>query len=288
MTLLIFLYTIQKKFVFLHPMKRLCQYTLIALSFIALCSCNGYDKMLKSTDYSAKYDAALRYYNEGRYTRARQLFENLTLYDRSNEHSEDIAWYYGQSLLKSEYYYLGSYQFKMFTKRFPYSSRAEEAAFLSAYCQYMDSPSHTLDQSTTKDAITELEQFSERYPHSTHIPEVNNYLDELRGKLMLKDYEIAVGYYNTESYRAAVVSLNNFLKSYPDSPYREEAMYYIVKSGYIYAINSREDKMKERLHQVINNFDKFAVTFQNSKYMAECQTIYNNCKAELQKLAEQN
>ena len=156
MTLLIFLYIIQKKFVFLHPMKRLCQYTLIALSFIALCSCNGYDKMLKSTDYSAKYDAALRYYNEGRYTRARQLFENLTLYDRSNEHSEDIAWYYGQSLLKSEYYYLGSYQFKMFTKRFPYSSRAEEAAFLSAYCQYMDSPSHTLDQSTTKDAITEL------------------------------------------------------------------------------------------------------------------------------------
>ena len=105
---------------------------------------------------------------------------------------------------------------------------------------------------------------------------------------MLKDYEIAVGYYNTESYRAAVVSLNNFLKNYPDSPYREEAMYYIVKSGYIYAINSREDKMKERLHQVINNFDKFAVTFQNSKYMAECQTIYNNCKAELQKLAEQN
>ena len=176
----------------------------------------------------------------------------------------------------------------MFTKRFPYSNRAEEAAFLSAYCQYMDSPSHTLDQSTTKEAITELEQFSERYPHSTHIPEVNNYLDELRGKLMLKDYEIAVGYYNTESYRAAVVSLNNFLKNYPDSPYREEAMYYIVKSGYIYAINSREDKMKERLHQVINNFDKFAVTFQNSKYMAECQTIYNNCKAELQKLAEQN
>lgn len=265
-------------------MKRLTYFTSILLAFTALCSCNGYEKMLKSTDYDGKFDAAMQYYNEGRYSRARQLFENLTLYYHGNEHSEDIAWYYGQSLLKSEYYYTAAYQFKAFTKRYPYSKRAEDAAFLSAYCQYMDSPAYTLDQSVTKAAITELEQFSERYPQSTHIPEVNTYLDELRYKLMQKDYEIAVGYYNTEAYRAAVVSLNNFLNNYPDSPHREEAMYYIVKAGYIYAINSREDKMKERLQQVINNFDKFAVTFKTSKYMSECQDIYTKCKAELAKM----
>ena len=268
-------------------MNRLTKYTLIALAFIALCSCSGYDKMLKSTDYDAKYDAAMKYYNEERYSRARQLFENLTLYYRGNEHAEDIAWYYGQCLLKSEFYYTAAYQFKVFTKRYPYSKNAEEALFLSAYCQYMDSPAHTLDQSITKAAITELEQFSDRYPQSTHIPEVNTYLDELRGKLMQKDYEIALGYYNTEAYRAAVVSLNNFLNNYPDSPHREEAMYYIVKSGYIFAINSREDKMKERLQQVINNFDKFAVTFSNSKYMGECQDIYNKCKAELARIEQE-
>ncbi|MBO7488964.1 MAG: outer membrane protein assembly factor BamD [Bacteroidales bacterium] len=268
-------------------MKRPIYYTLITLAFIALCSCNGYDKMLKSTDNDAKYAAAVKYFDEGRYTRARQLFENLALYSRGNEHAEDIAWYYGQSLLKSEYYYTAAYQFKMFTKRYPYSSRAEEAAFLSAYCQYMDSPVHTLDQSITKAAITELEQFSERYPQSTHIPEVNTYLDELRNKLMQKDYEIALGYYNTEAYRAAVVSLTNFLNIYPDSPYREEAMYYIIKAGYIYAINSREDKMKERLQQVVNNFDKFAATFNNSKYMTECQNIYTQCKAELYRIENQ-
>lgn len=268
-------------------MNRLSIIAIIVVIISSLSACSNYDKMLKSTDYEAKYDAAVKFYNEQRYTRARQLFENLALYYRGSEHSEDIAWYYGQCLKESGYYYNAAYQFKNFAKRFPYSPRAEEAAYLSAYCQYKDSPAHSLDQTTTKNAIAEFEQFSSRYPQSTHIPEVNSYLDKLRGKLMQKDYEIAVGYYNTESYRAAVVALDNFLNDYPDSPQREEAMYYIIKSGYEYAINSREDKMKERLQQVVNNFDKFAVLFTNSKYMSECQTIYNRCKSELAKLEQE-
>ncbi|MBP5326792.1 MAG: outer membrane protein assembly factor BamD [Bacteroidales bacterium] len=269
-------------------MKKTSYLLFLIIIFSILTSCNNTEKLLKSTDYEAKYNAAVKYYNEERYSPARQLFENLMLYYRGNEHAEDIAWYYAQSLLKSTYYYTASYQFKTFSKRYPYSSRAEEAVFLSAYCKYMDSPSYTLDQTTTKEAITELEQFADRYPQSTHIPEVNEYLDELRNKLMQKDYEIAYGYYNTESYRAAVVALNNFINDYPESPHREEAMYYIIKAGYQYAINSREDKMKERLQQVINNFDKFATTFKNSKYMSDCQAIYTNSKAMLLKIDTPN
>ncbi len=268
-------------------MKKTLYYIFIIISTFATVSCSGYEKMLKSTDYDAKFNAAVKYYNEERYARARQLFENLTLYYRGNEHSEDIAWYYGQCLKESGFYYTAAYQFKTFTKRFPYSQRVEEAAFLSAYCKYLDSPSHTLDQSSTKEAITEFEQFAERYPQSTHIPEANDYLDKLRDKLMLKDYEIAIGYHNTESYRAAVVALNSFLNNYPESRMREDAMYYIIKSGYEYAINSREDKMKERLQQVINDFDKFATSFNNSKYMTDCQNIYTRCKAELSRIENQ-
>lgn len=265
-------------------MKKTIHITIILVVISILTSCSGYEKVLKSTDYDSKFDAAMRYYNEERWSRARQLFENLALYYRGSEHAEDIAWYYGQSLMKSDYFYNAAYQFKTFSKRYPYSDRAEEAAFLSAYCKYMDSPSYTLDQTSTKGAIAELEQFTDRYPNSPHIPEANAYLDELRDKIMQKDYEIAIGYYNTESYRAAVVALTNFINLYPDSKHREEAMYTIIKAGFEYAINSREDKMKERLQQVVNNFDKFAATFNNSKHLSECQNIYNRCKAELAKL----
>lgn len=260
---------------------------LIVLSMVTvsvLAGCSGTSKLVKSNDYDAKYEAAVRFYEEGSYSKAIQLFENLSMHYRGRDYSENISWYYGQSLLKEKDYYTAAYQFKNFVRQFPYSVHVEEAMFLSAYCKYMDSPEYTLDQTVTREAITEFEQFSDKYPQSVHIPEVNGYLDEMRGKLMMKDYEIAYGYYRIQSYHAAYVALQSFLNYYPDSPKREEAMYYMLKSGYEYAINSKEDKVKERLQLVVNDFDKFASSFTDSKYMANAQGIYSKSKAALAKI----
>ena len=71
-------------------MKKATHLIIITLVINVLSSCSGYNKLLKSTDYDAKFEAAMQYYNEGRYQRARDLFENLTLYYRGREHSEDI------------------------------------------------------------------------------------------------------------------------------------------------------------------------------------------------------
>ncbi len=262
-------------------MKRVKFFAYILLTLSALTSCDGYDKLLKGSDYEAKYQAAVNYYNDKSYGKAKSLFENMILYARGKEHAEDVAWYYGQCLLKTGEYYTAAYQFKTFTRRFPYSDHTEEAAYLAAYCKYIDSPVYSLDQTVTKEAITELEEFAANYPQSVHIPEVNGYLDELREKLMTKSFEIAMGYYTVEAYNAAVVALNQFLIDYPDSPNREEAMYTIIKAGYEYAVNSREDKVKERLQQVVNDFDKFINTFSDSKHTAECQDIYTRSKALL-------
>lgn len=259
-----------------------CNILLFALSTcILLAGCNGIEKVLKSNDFEKKYEVAMAYYNNNSYSKAIQLFENLTLYYRGQEHGEDIIWYYGQSLLQEKDYFSAAYQFKRFTKQYPYSARAEEAAFLSAYCQYMESAPYSLDQTTTQMAITDFERFVERYPHSNHIPEVNAYLDEMREKLMHKDYEIAYGYYLIEAYHAAYVSLQSFLNNYPESPYREDAMFYLLRSGYEYGINSTEEKRPERLKQVINDFEKLSSTFRNSKYMEEAQEIYNKTRAAL-------
>ena len=248
---------------------------------LLLTSCNGIDKLLKSNDYEAKYNAAMRYYEENRFSRAIQLFENLTLYYRGKENAENIAWYYAQSLYKDKDYYTAAYQFKRFARQFPYSDNVEEASFLSAYCRYIDSPPYSLDQRLTRDAIDEFEIFAERWPRSNHIPEVNRYLDELRGKLMKKDYEIAYGYYFIEEYSAAYESLKIFLNLYPEAPMREDAMFYMLRSGYLYAIGSREDKQRERLQQVVNDFDRFSSSFKDSQHLAEAQDIYTHARAAL-------
>lgn len=260
--------------------------TLIAI--IATCllasSCSNFDKLLNSNDYDAKFAAAMRYYNENSFSKAIQLFENLSLHYRGRDNAENIAWYYAQALYKEKDYYTAGYQYKRFARQFPYSDRVEEASFMSAYCKYLESPVYSLDQSLTKEAIAEFETFAERWPRSTRMPEVIKYLDEMHRKLMKKDYEIAYGYYYIEEYHAAYESFKNFLNLYPDAPSREDAMYYMLRSSYLYAIGSREEKKRERLQQVVNDFDRFSSSFLESKHLSEAQDIYNKTKAELAKM----
>ena len=257
--------------------------TILEIAIIALLatSCNGVEKLLKSNDYAAKYAAAMKYYEDNSYTKAIQLFENLTLSYRGKENAENIAWYYAQSLYKEKDYYMAGYQFSRFARLYPYSEHLEEAVFLAAYCAYIESPSYSLDQATTRKAIEQFEMFAERWPQSIHMPEVNRYLDEMRGKLLRKDYEIAYGYYFIEEYSAAYESFKNFINLYPDAPMREDAMFYMLRSGYLYAIGSREEKQRERLQQVTGDFDRFSSSFKDSKYLAEAQDIYTKARAAL-------
>ena len=274
---------IQIKNVTLQIMRRIKLIPVIALFFSIFCSCSNYEKLLKSNDFDKKYAAAMDYYEKTNYSKAALLFENLTLYYRGRDNAENVAWYYAEATNKLKDYYTAGYLYNNFVRQFPYSERAEEALFMSAFCKYKESPDYSLDQSQTYEAITAFEQFVERYPTSAHIPEINKYLDEMRAKLMKKDYEIAYGYYKISVYNAAYVAFNEFINQYPDSDKKEDAMFYIIKSGYEYAINSTESKIVGRLQQVINDFEKFATLFSNSKYMAASQEIYTKCREELSK-----
>lgn len=249
-----------------------------------LSSCGEFEQIAKSNDFDAKYKAAVNYYEGKNYTRAIQLFENLIMHYHGKENAENISWYYAQCLLAEKDYYSAGYQFKNFAKRFPYSEHAEEALYQSAECKYRESPDYYLDQKLTKEAIQEYESFVDRYPQSLYIPEINNHLDVLRGKLMHKDYEIAYNYYLTENYNAAYVSFQAFLNNYPDTELKEQAMFYMLASSYEYGINSQENKVKERLQQVVNDFDRFASSFQKSQYLGQAQTYYTKAKAAIAKL----
>ena len=254
--------------------------SICAISLV-LASCSGYDKLLNSNDYEGKYQAAMRYYNNNSWSKAIQLFENLTLHYRGKEHSEEIAWHYAECLRKEKDYFTAGYQYQRFARQFPYSERAEEAAWLSAYCKYLDSPEYSLDQKRTKEAIEEMESFAEHWPRSVHIPELNRCIDEMRVKLMKKDYEIAYGYYFIEEYHAAYEQFKRYLNLYPEAKDREDAMYYLLDAGYRFAIGSREEKQKERLQQVVNDFDKFSSAFAGSKRLAAAQSIYSKARAAL-------
>jgi outer membrane protein assembly factor BamD len=83
-------------------------------------------------------------------------------------------------------------------------------------------------------------------------------------------------------YQAAQVSFKNFLNDYPDlTEKRESAMYYIVLSGYEFARNSVEDKLKERYETVILDYERYSIVFSNmkdKKKQEQLEKIYNELK----------
>jgi outer membrane protein assembly factor BamD len=67
-------------------------------------------------------------------------------------------------------YESAAFDFDNFVRTFPNSEYAEECAFMHAKCFYEDSPSYSLDQTSTIKAIEKLQLFTDRYPHSDKLP----------------------------------------------------------------------------------------------------------------------
>ena len=232
---------------------------------ICAVSCTSkFSALLKSNDNDAKYEAAMKAYNEGDYYRADQLFENLVLYVRGKDKAENVNFYYAKSLMGNGDYISAGYQFGNFVKLFPYSSYAEEALFLSAYCKYKESPDYYLDQTLTVESIQAFNDYIAKYPESSRVSEANKCIDELREKLIKKDYVNAYNYYKVEQYQAAHVALKDFINKYSDqTQYRQDAMYYVVLADYYYAYGSVEEKQKERWNVMILDYERYQALFEN-------------------------
>lgn len=248
--------------------------TAILLSSAFFFGCSNYQKLLKSDDYEKKYEKALELYNKEDYYRALQLFDQVIPVYRGKEKAKDLFYYYAQSYYKQEDYVMASYYFKRYAKNFPNTDRAEEAWFKTAYCKYLQSPRYSLDQSKTREAIEQLQAFANRYPESDRIDRVNELIDDLRAKLEKKLFEKSELYFDMELYEAAVVSYNNLLKKYPDTQYREQALFKILKARYIYAKNSIASKQMERYQKTIEAYDKLMNYFPNTDYKKDAKEMY--------------
>ena len=231
-----------------------------------------------------KYEKAVEYYQKKDYFRAIQLFDELLTYFRGTEKSEEIYYYYAYSHYGKGDYVLASYYFNNFSNTFPRSKYTEETMFMSAYCQYLDSPKYSLDQANTISAIKGMQSFVNAYPQSKRVGEANEVIDKLRYKLQKKSFEAAKLYFTIEEYNAAITGFNAHLKDYPDSQFKEEAYFLIVKSFYIYATKSVDSKKKERFVSTTESYDTFAALFPSSSYKKEAEVYYNNALKEINKL----
>ena len=269
-----FQYKYRKLFYLCAMFKKLrTGYLSAVLLVFATLGCSDYQKLLTSSDYDLKYQRAIQYYDKKDYTRAATLFEELLTVYRGTEKAEEVNYRYAYCYFNQQDYIMAGYYFSNYVASFPNSPKAEECAFMKAYCFYEDSPSSSLDQANTLKAIEELQMFMNQYPASSRVAECNRLIDELRNKLVRKSYDSAALYFKLGDYKAAITAINNSLKEFPDTQYREELLYLLLKSNFELASNSVEAKVKERFQTTIEAYLNFVEEFPESKHLREAERI---------------
>ena len=251
----------------------------IIISLLLLTSCGEYNKVLKSTDANVKFEYAKKAFEKGKYGQACTLLSEIVTVMKGTEHAEEALYLLGLSHFENKDYISSGAYFKTYYTHYPKGKYAELARFYSGYGYYLDSPEPQLDQTTTHKAIEELQNFLDYFPKSDKVSIAQNALFELQDKLVLKELQNAVLYYNLgtylgNNYESAVITAQNAIKEYPYSKYKEQLQMLILKSRYQEAVLSVDEKKEDRFRIVIDEYYSFINDYPESESRQEADHIF--------------
>jgi outer membrane protein assembly factor BamD len=255
---------------------------------LMLGGCGEYDKLLKSRDFQKKYEMGVQLYEEGEFAKAGTLFDQVDNIFRGTTKADTVKYYQAKSYYGQRDYMMAGYYFSELASTYASSEFLEEADFMTGYCYYKQSPRPELDQATTYKTITAMQMFMVKYPTSERITECREIITEMSDKLVEKSYISARLYYDLGYYKSAILALRNSLIEYPETRYREELMFLILKSTYLLADGSIPSKQRERFQATIDEYYSFIGEFPEGTHSREAERMYESSNKFLENSNKQS
>jgi outer membrane protein assembly factor BamD len=269
-------------FLLLNRLKNLLFVTLILL--FGLFSCSKFRKIQRSEDWRVKFEASFKYYEKKDYYHAAILFEEIRPIVRGLPEGEKVEFYLAYCQYYEKTYLLASNQFKTFYETYGRSTLAEEARFMYAYSLYVSSPAANLDQKESIESMDAMQNFLNQYPDSKFRDQAVEVIVTSRQKQEMKGYENAKQYLKLRSYKAAIISFDNFKKNFPDSHYLEELAYLKIVAQYRFAQQSFTSLQFDRFTLVVEYHKELVDNFPNSKFLRDAEKMYSDSLTKLNQL----
>ncbi|MDG1279541.1 MAG: outer membrane protein assembly factor BamD [Algoriphagus sp.] len=269
-------------------MKMRVQSILFLIITLAFTSCGPFNKLEKSTNWEELYKGANDYYQAGEYNKAIILYDKVLPVIRGSEKAELADYNYANCHFKTKRYIEAAGYFSNFYRTYNRSPLAEEAFFMNAYSLYLDSPDYNLDQQSSQEAVSAIQQFVTAFPGSASYERAMEMLVDLQSRFEEKAYQESSMYYRLKDglypgdfYRACIINFQNFAKDYPESKYNEELAYKLVEVSAGYAKNSAYQKKEERLNDAIGFASTFYRRYPSSQFTGEVKKYEEQVKKEL-------
>ncbi|MCQ2325873.1 MAG: outer membrane protein assembly factor BamD [Paludibacteraceae bacterium] len=245
---------------------------------LMLTACGEYQTIVKSKDPDLKFQKALEYFNQKEYVKAQTLLDDVSIYYKGTERSEDVLCYLARCYLGQKSYSTASEYYQAYVRNYPKGKYITEARFQEGHCYYLDAPDARLDQETTKKAIELFGEFVDLYPESPYASQAYEEMSELYDKLAYKELLSARLYYNLgtylgNNYLSAEIVARNTLKNYPSNSYQEELSWIILQAKYQQMLLSFEEKKLERARDTEDEYYNFITEYPESKHRKEAERI---------------
>lgn len=251
----------------------------VLLAVLSLSACKSqYELVREGNDVEAKYKLAFEYFNSGKYTRAAELFENMSVLTNGTPREDTVQYYWGLSNYRASDYITAETNFKNFLDKFPVSPFSESAEFLRVDCLYKATYRWELDQTPTYTALAAIYEYKAAHPGSVHAAACTRMQEDLDWRLDKKAFENAKIYYTMEDYLAARVALRNVLKDDADNQFREEILYYTAMSSYKYADMSVPARQRERFLVFEDDYLNFIGEYPESRHRAELDRLHERVR----------
>jgi len=244
------------------------------LMIVAASCATEYDKLLRGHDVPAKYAKAFELYEGGKYSKAAEMFESLSIATKGTAQDDTVQFYWAMSNYRFKDYVTAESNFSEFISVFPLSPFTEQARFLYIDCLYRSTYRYELDQTPTQRALVEINRYMSLYPESEYFEACTKMKQDLEERLDKKAFEAAHLYYHMEDYLAAHYALKNVLKEDAENVYREDILYYVAMAAYKYADNSVADKKRERYLSFVDDYYNFVSEYPESRHRRELDNIY--------------
>lgn len=241
-------------------------------------ACNEYQSIVKSKDPDLKFNKALEYFNQKEYVKAQTLLDDVSIYYKGTERSEDVLCYLARCYLGQKSYTTASEYYQAYVRNYPKGKYIIEARFQEGHCYYLDAPDARLDQETTRKAIELFGEFVDMYPESPYAGQAYEEMSELYDKLAYKELLSAKLYYNLgtylgNNYLSAEIVAKNAQKNYPSNSYQEELNWLILQAKYQQMLLSVEEKKMERARDTEDEYYNFITEYPTSKHRKEADRI---------------
>ena len=146
-----------------------------------------------------------------KYHSALEIYEKVIFECRGDTVFKKVQYQLANCYFHQKLYKDAIFEFEEFLRLFPISQYSEDAEYKIGLCSMKMSLASHLDQTETKNAIKQFENFLVKYADSEKREKVKKLLKQCKNKLLNKKYENGYIYYKMGYYNAALMYLTEIL-----------------------------------------------------------------------------